>query len=187
MIGIFNRSHYEDVLSPRVHGILSKKQVARHLDDINAWEETLTGNDVVLLKFFLHISHDEQTRRLQARIDDPNKHWKLSPADFAERQFWPDYMAAYEDIFRATSSKHAPWFIIPADHKWFRNVAISGILVDALDALQLEYPAPTFDPAGIDLHAESPRQAARQVKQRVDPEAPAAVSPKPSRRAHKGA
>ena len=178
MIGIFNRSHYEDVLSPRVHGTLSKKQATRHLDDINAWEQTLTDNDVVILKFFLHISCDEQTRRLQARIDDPTKHWKLSPADLQERQFWPDYMAAYEDIFRATSHKHAPWFIIPSDHKWFRNVAISGLLVDALSGLKLEYPTATFDPTGIDLRAESPKQAARQAKQRIDPGAPAPVSKK---------
>jgi PPK2 family polyphosphate:nucleotide phosphotransferase len=181
MIGIFNRSHYEDVLSPRVHGKLSKKEVARHLDDINAWERTLTDNDVVILKFFLHISHDEQTRRLQARVDDPSKHWKLSPADFQERQFWPDYMAAYEDIFRTTSHKHAPWFIIPSDHKWYRNVAISEILVDALKSLKLEYPAATFDPSGINLETESPKQVARQVKQRENPEAQAPTS-KPTTR-----
>ncbi len=178
MIGIFNRSHYEDVLSPRVHGVLSKKQVARHLDDINAWEETLTDNDVVLLKFLLHISRDEQTRRLQARIDDPSKHWKLSPADFSERQFWPDYMDAYEDILRETSKKHAPWFVIPADHKWFRNVAISGLLVEALDGLKLSYPDPSFDPSGIDLKAESPKQVARNVSPHKGSTAPTVVAKK---------
>jgi PPK2 family polyphosphate:nucleotide phosphotransferase len=181
MIGIFNRSHYEDVLSPRVHGKLSKKEVARHLDDINAWEKTLTDNDVVVLKFFLHISHDEQTKRLQARIDDPSKHWKLSPADFQERQYWDDYMAAYEDIFRETSHKHAPWFIIPSDHKWYRNVAISEILVDALESLKLEYPAATFDPSGINLKTETPKQVARQTRQRENPEAQAPAS-KPTTR-----
>ena len=171
MIGIFNRSHYEDVLSPRVHGKLSGKEVQRHLDDINAWERTLVDNDVVLLKFFLHISHEEQTSRLQARIDTPDKHWKLSASDFAERRFWPDYMKAYEDIFEETSKQDAPWFIIPSDHKWYRNVAISKILVDALDRQKLSYPAPTFDPSGLDLHAESAKTVAKKVSKRADPKA----------------
>ena len=122
-----------------------------HLDDINEWEAMLADNGVVILKFFLHISRDEQTRRLQARIDDPDKHWKLTPADFAERKFWPDYMEAYEEILSATSHKHAPWFVIPADHKWFRNIAISHILVDALEGLKLKYPAPTVDPKTLKL------------------------------------
>src|SRR5579875_3692137 len=176
MIGIFNRSHYEEVLSPRVHGKLSKKQVRQHLDDINAWEKTLTDNDVVILKFFLHISHDEQTKRLQARIDAPSKHWKLSEADFQERVYWNDYMAAYEDIFQHTSQKHAPWFLIPSDHKWYRNVAISGLLVDALENLKLKYPEPTFDPSGIDLKAEPPKRAAKQARERANPDAPSPTS-----------
>ncbi len=170
MIGIFNRSHYEDVLSPRVHGKLSRKDARRHLDDINAWEKTLSDNNVVLLKFFLHISREEQTRRLQARIDDPNKHWKLSPADFEERPFWDAYMDAYQDIFEHTSHKHAPWFLIPSDHKWYRNVVISDILVDAMQGLKLTYPAPTFDPSGLDLKHEDPKRAAKQVRKAVDPE-----------------
>ena len=178
MIGIFNRSHYEDVLSPRVHGILSEKQVKQRMESINEWEKILTDNDVVLLKFFLHISHEEQTSRLQARIDDPDKHWKLSLSDFQERQYWGDYMTAYEDIFRNTSHKHAPWFLIPADHKWFRNVAISAILLDALKGMKLEYPVPTFDPAGIDLKQESAKRVAKQATQRANPEAPAATSKK---------
>lgn len=169
MIGIFNRSHYEQVLSPRVHGKLPGKQVRRDLDDINAWEKTLTDNDVVILKFFLHISREEQTRRLQDRIDTPDKHWKLSPSDFEERPFWPEYMKAYEETFAATSHKHAPWFIIPADHKWYRNVAISAILVEAMEGLKLEYPAPTFDPSGISLSEESPKAAARKIERRTEP------------------
>ena len=171
MIGIFNRSHYEDVLAPRVHGKLSGKEARRHLDDINAWEETLTDNDVVVLKFFLHISHEEQTRRLQERIDTPDKHWKLSPSDFAERQYWGDYMDAYEDIIESTSQKHAPWFVIPSDHKWYRNAAISEVLVETLEGMKLKYPPPSFDPAGIDLHNDSGKAVAKKVKQRVDPEA----------------
>ncbi len=171
MIGIFNRSHYEDVLSPRVHGVVSKKQVQERLEDINAWEQTLADNDVVLLKFFLHISHDEQTKRLQARIDDSSKHWKLSASDFQERQYWGDYMLAYEEILEKTSHKHAPWFAIPSDHKWFRNVAISGVLVDALESLKLKYPVPSFDPAGIDLKIESQKRVAKEIKERAAPEA----------------
>lgn len=164
MIGIFNRSHYEDVLSPRVHGILSTKQAHEHMDDINAWEQTLVNNDVVILKFFLHISRKEQTERLQARIDTPDKHWKLSPADFAERQYWDNYMEAYENILERTSQKHAPWFVIPADHKWYRDVAISHLLVETLKGLKLQYPAATFDPSGLKLDEESPAKVAKEVE-----------------------
>ena len=166
MIGIFNRSHYEDVLSPVVHGTMSAKTAAQHMDDINDWEEMLVDNNVVVLKFFLHISHDEQTKRLQARIDDTDKHWKLSPADFTERKFWPKYQVAYEEIFSRTSPKHAPWFVIPADHKWFRNVAISGILADAMEGLKLEFPKPTFNPAGLKLDDESEESADKKVHKR---------------------
>jgi PPK2 family polyphosphate:nucleotide phosphotransferase len=151
VIGIFNRSHYEDVLSPRVHKIITDKVARRRLDDINGFEDMLTDNGVVILKFFLHISHDEQTQRLQSRIDTPDKHWKLSEADFHEREFWPRYEDAYNGILSATSRKHAPWFVIPSDHKWYRNVAISQIIVDAMQGLKLKYPAPTFDPSHIKL------------------------------------
>jgi PPK2 family polyphosphate:nucleotide phosphotransferase len=167
MIGIFNRSHYEDVLSPRVHGVIDHKTVQRRLKDINDWEQTLANNDTVILKFFLHISREEQTERLQSRIDTPDKHWKLSPADFEERQFWPKYADAYEDILRHTSHPHAPWFVIPSDHKWFRNVAISTILVEAMSKLKLHYPKATFNPEGMDLKKESPAKAARQAAARA--------------------
>jgi PPK2 family polyphosphate:nucleotide phosphotransferase len=167
MIGIFNRSHYEDVLSPYVHGGMSAKAAHRRMDDINEWERMLADQDVVIFKFFLHISHAEQTRRLQARIDTPDKRWKLSPADFEERKFWDKYAGAYEEILHRTSRKHAPWFVIPADHKWYRNVAISQILVEAMQSLKLKYPAPTFNPKGIDLAEESAATAAKQAKMRV--------------------
>ena len=163
MIGIFNRSHYEDVLSPWVHGKTSDKTAHRRMDDINEWERTLADQDVVIFKFFLHISHAEQTRRLQERIDTPDKRWKLSPADFEERKFWDKYVDAYEEILDRTSRKHAPWFVIPADHKWFRNVAISQILVDAMQSLKLKYPEPTFNPAGINLAEESAASAAKKA------------------------
>ena len=150
-IGIFNRSHYEDVLSPAVHKLISPKIVRSRFDDINEFEDMLVDNDVVILKFFLHISHAEQTRRLQSRLDDADKHWKLSPADFAERKFWPAYQRAYQTIFEATSHKHAPWFIIPSDHKWYRNITISAILVEAMQSLNLKYPAPTADLSKLKL------------------------------------
>jgi PPK2 family polyphosphate:nucleotide phosphotransferase len=168
MIGIFNRSHYEDVLSPYVHGLMNAKTAHRRMDDINEWERTLADQDIVILKFFLHISHAEQTRRLQERIDIPDKRWKLSPTDFEERKFWDKYTVAYEEVLRRTSRKHAPWFIIPADHKWFRNVAISQILVEAMQGLKLKYPVPTFNPKGIELAEESPAAAAKQAKTRAN-------------------
>jgi PPK2 family polyphosphate:nucleotide phosphotransferase len=151
MIGVFNRSHYEDVLSPVVHGIVSRKLARARFEEINEFESTLADNGVVILKFFLHISHEEQTRRLQARIDSPAKHWKLSPADFAERKFWPQYQQAYEEAISATSRKHAPWFVIPADHKWQRDLAISQILLDTLRGLKLSYPKPVMDSAKMKL------------------------------------
>jgi PPK2 family polyphosphate:nucleotide phosphotransferase len=167
MIGIFNRSHYEDVLAPRVHGQIDEKTVRRRFEDINAWEETLVDNDVVILKFYLHLSHEEQTERLQSRIDTPDKRWKLSPADFEERRFWGKYITAYEDILRYTSHKHAPWFVIPSDHKWYRNVAISKILVETMRGLNLKYPPATFNPEGMDLRKESAAKVALQAKARA--------------------
>ena len=151
MIGIFNRSHYEDVLSPYVHKLISRDTARRHLDDINEFERMLVDNNVLILKFYLHISRDEQTRRLQSRIDDAKKHWKLSEADIHERQFWPQYMDAYNHILSTTSRKHAPWFVIPCDNKWYRNIAISTIIVDAMQSLKLQYPAPTVDASAIKL------------------------------------
>ena len=151
MIQIFNRSHYEDVLVPQVHKLVPQKIIGKRLDDINEFETMLADNDIVILKFFLHISRREQTERLRARIADPNKHWKLSEADFHERRFWPRYEQAYNDTIEATSKKHAPWFVIPSDHKWYRNVAVSQIIVDAMNALNLKYPKPTMDPAKIHL------------------------------------
>lgn len=151
MIGIFNRSHYEDVLSPRVHKLISAKDARARMDEINDFETMLVQNGTLVLKFFLHISKSEQTARLQARLDDTKRHWKLSEADFKERQFWDEYQAAYEDVLTHTSAKHAPWFVIPSDHKWYRNVAISEILVGAMKGLKLDYPAPTVDASKVKL------------------------------------
>ncbi len=151
MIAIFNRSHYEDVLSPRVHNLISEKTVRRRFEDIIEFEQMLADNNVIILKFFLHISHKEQTRRLQSRIDTPEKHWKLSAADFKERKFWPQYETAYNEAIAATSRKHAPWFVVPSDNKWYRNVVISGLLVDAMQKVKSTYPAPTVDASKLKL------------------------------------
>ena len=166
VIGIFNRSHYEDVLSPRVHHLISKKVVKDRLDRINDFEDGLVEDGVVILKFFLHISRGEQTERLQARIDTPDKHWKLSEADFKERRFWPQYQNAYQEILSKTSRKHAPWFIIPSDHKWFRNIAISGIVLDVMKGLKLSYPKSTFDPRKVDLQGIDPHPSKRRRREK---------------------
>lgn len=144
-IGIFNRSHYEDVLVTRVHKTITSKVAEQRFREINQFEEMLSGNGVTTLKFFLHISHKEQTARLRARCDDKDKHYKISESDFHERIYWDKYQKFYEEAIGATSRKHAPWFVIPSDHKWYRNIAVSGIIVDALEAMDLHYPQPTFD------------------------------------------
>ena len=151
MMTIFNRSHYEDVLAPRVHKLITQKQARQHMDEINNFEEMLVANGTVVLKFFLHISKDEQKRRLQARLDDKDKLWKFSAADLTERGFWDEYQTAYEDVLERTSKKHAPWFVVAADHKAYRNLAISKVLVDSLGGLKLKYPKPTVDPSTIKL------------------------------------
>lgn len=151
MIGVFNRSHYEAALLPRVHKIITPKVARRRMDEINDFESLLADNHTIILKFFLHISEDEQKRRLQARLDDADKHWKFSTGDISERAFWAQYQAAYEDILSHTSKKNAPWFVIPSDHKHFRNLAISGIITDALESLKLKYPKPTIDVSTIKL------------------------------------
>ena len=163
MIGIFNRSHYEDVLAPYVHGTIDKKTVKKRLHDINKWEQTLVDNNVVLLKFYLHVSRAEQTARLQARIDDPNKHWKLSAADLVERQYWDKYTKAYEHLLSNSSCEDTPWFVIPADHKWYRNAAVSTLVIEAMRSLKLTYPEPSFNPTGIDLNKLSDKAAAARA------------------------
>ena len=142
---IFNRSHYEDVLIVRVRNFAPKAVWSRRYDHINDFERMLADEGTVILKFFLHIDSDEQKARLQARIDDPAKHWKLSPSDLEERKLWPDYMAAYEDAISKTSTKCAPWYVIPANTKWYRNLVIASIMVDAFQKLDLKYPESQVD------------------------------------------
>jgi PPK2 family polyphosphate:nucleotide phosphotransferase len=144
-IGIFNRSHYEDVLIVRVHNLVPKDVWSARYEQINRFEQILHENNVRIVKFFLHISKDEQKKRFMERIDDPDKRWKISQADFDERKFWDEYTAAYEDVLERCSTKRAPWYVIPADKKWFRNLAVSHIIVEALEEMDLKFPPPTID------------------------------------------
>jgi len=148
-VAIFNRSHYEDVLIVRVHNLVPKSVWSLRYERINAFEQGLVEHDTQILKFFLHISSDEQLTRFKGRLDDPSKQWKISEADYQERKFWNDYMHAYEDALSRCSTEHAPWFIIPANHKWFRNLAVARILVEHLEGLNLTYPKPSVDLARI--------------------------------------
>jgi len=142
---IFNRSQYEDVLVVRVHKIVPKEVWSLRYDRINTFEKGLVEHDTHILKFYLHMSKDEQLERFKERLDDSTKQWKISEADYKERRFWDDYMAAYEDALSRCSTEHAPWFVIPADHKWFRNLAVARIVVEHLEGLKLNYPKPTVD------------------------------------------
>jgi PPK2 family polyphosphate:nucleotide phosphotransferase len=143
MIGIFNRSHYEDVLVVRVHKLVSKEIWKARYDEINRFERNLGENDVKILKFFLHISKVEQEKRFRERLQDPRKKWKYSKADPRERKRWDDYVTAYEAVLSRCSTEYAPWFIIPSDHKWFRNLAISRIVVETLEGFDMHYPKST--------------------------------------------
>jgi PPK2 family polyphosphate:nucleotide phosphotransferase len=143
--GIFNRSHYEDVLVVRVHDLMPEAVWSKRYEQINAFEKLLAESDTVIVKFFLHISKDEQLERLKARIDDPTKHWKISPADFEERKYWELYQTAYEDALSKCNTRWAPWYIIPANKKWYRNFAVSEILVETLEGLGLKFPQATVD------------------------------------------
>jgi PPK2 family polyphosphate:nucleotide phosphotransferase len=150
-IGIFNRSYYEEVLVVRVHPeLLEKEKLApellkgdvweRRYEDIGNFERHLARNGTAIVKFFLHVSRDEQRRRFLQRIDEPAKQWKFSAADIAERAKWKQYMQAYEDMIRATASEHAPWIVVPSDHKWFTRIVVAAAMVDALESLDLAYP-----------------------------------------------
>jgi PPK2 family polyphosphate:nucleotide phosphotransferase len=147
LVSIFNRSHYEEVLIVRVRNLVPEAKWRQRYDQINSFERNLTENGTHILKFFLHLGKDEQLERLRERLDDPTKHWKIAESDFTERQKWDDYRAAYEDALTKCSTPHAPWHIIPADKKWFRNYVISQIVVDYLEGLNMQYPQPVVDPA----------------------------------------
>lgn len=139
---VFNRSHYEDVLIVRVHSLVPKKVWSKRYEQINAFENLLVAESTTILKFFLHISAEEQRERLQSRLDDPTKHWKFEHGDLQERKLWPDYTRAYEEAIERTSTKDAPWHIVPADRKWMRDWLISGFIIEALEKLKMRYPEP---------------------------------------------
>lgn len=141
IVGIFNRSHYEDVLITRVHGWVTEKVVQQRFEQIRNFEQMLTESGTTILKFHLRISKAEQAIQLQERVDDPSKRWKFNPGDLEERKLWDKYMSAYQDALEASSTDTAPWYVIPSDKRWYRNYVMTKIIVDALGSMKLEYPA----------------------------------------------
>jgi PPK2 family polyphosphate:nucleotide phosphotransferase len=148
-IGVFNRSHYEDVLVVRAENLAPREVWEPRYRQINAFENYLAANDIVVVKFFLHISRDEQKKRFEARVQDPRKRWKFEPADLEKRAKWKEYRAAFEAAIRKCSTAQAPWFVIPADKKWYRNYAVSQILRETLEGLPLKWPKPKYDAGKI--------------------------------------
>jgi PPK2 family polyphosphate:nucleotide phosphotransferase len=148
-IVIFNRSHYEDVLVVRVHELVPKARWSSRYDQINEFERTLAAEGTTILKFFLHISRDEQLERFRERYEDPTKRWKFKVGDLAERAHWGEYMAAYQEVLRRCSTVEAPWYVVPSDRKWFRNLAIADILADTLADLDPKYPERPDLPADL--------------------------------------
>lgn len=148
-VAVFNRSHYEDVLVVRVRKLAPKDVWSRRFEQINRFESLLMENGTTVVKIFLHISKDEQRRRLEARLEDPRRRWKFSRADLAERRFWKDYQTAYETVFHRCGTPAAPWYVIPAERKWVRNAAISSLLVEVLKEMNIQMPQPREDLKGI--------------------------------------
>lgn len=147
MIGIFNRSHYEDVLVVRVRNLAPREVWQARYEHINNFERLLTDNGVVILKFYLHISKEEQKQRFLDRLQEPHKRWKFNPADLAERALWEEYMQAFEDVFEKCSTRTAPWYIVPANKKWYRNAAVSEVIANTMEGWHMRYPEPA---AGLD-------------------------------------
>ncbi|HWF11766.1 MAG TPA: polyphosphate kinase 2 family protein [Bryobacteraceae bacterium] len=148
-IGIFNRSHYEDVLVTRVHDLVPVAVWKKRYRQVNEFERMLAENNVHILKFFLHMSKREQGKRFDERLRDPDKNWKSSPADFREREYWDQYHSAYEDAIERCGTKEAPWYVIPSDHKWFRNFAVAEIVVRTMESFRMKYPKRTEEAAGV--------------------------------------
>lgn len=158
---IFNRSHYEDVLVVRVHKLVPENVWRNRYELINDFEKTLTKNGTRILKFYLHIGREEQLERFKQRLDDDQRHWKISESDYSERELWNDYIQAFEEAMEQTSTKHAPWYVIPSNHKWFRNLAISEIVADTLEDMNLRLPPTSVDIAEIrrKYHGEAEEEA----------------------------
>ena len=166
---VFNRSYYVDVLVVRVHKLVPKSVWSKRYDLINDFESMLSQNGTTILKFYLHISPEEQLSRFKQRLDDPSRQWKISESDYTERELWPQYVEAYEDAMAATSTKHAPWYVIPSNHKWFRNLAISQIISDTMGEMGLKLPPVHVDIADIrrkyhSAEAEEKRGAKHRAK-----------------------
>ncbi|MEV1010211.1 PPK2 family polyphosphate kinase [Streptomyces sp. NPDC049881] len=159
-IGIFDRSHYEDVLVVRVHGMVPQPVWERRFDEINAWERALADDGVTWVKVFLHISPEEQRERLLRRLDRADKHWKLSPNDISERALWPDYRRAYTSVLERCSTDAAPWYVVPADRKWYRNWAVSRLLLAHLQEMDPRYPAAGYDASDLRAKLHDERLAA---------------------------
>ena len=145
MIGIFNRSHYEDVLVVRVHNLVPESVWRPRYEQINHFEKLLSDSGTTILKFYLHISKEEQKERFQARLDDPSKHWKFSQEDLEKRKLWDEYIAAFEDMINHCTTEYAPWYVIPADQKWYRNLAITRVIVHTLQQMNPQYPPNEVD------------------------------------------
>lgn len=158
-VGIFNRSHYEDVLVVRVHDLVPRKVWSKRYEHINNFEKLLCDNSTHILKFYLHIDQQEQLERFRKRIEDPARHWKISEGDYAERPYWDAYTDAFEAALSKCSTVHAPWYIIPSNHKWFRNLAISKIVVETLEKQQMSFPDPTVDMEEIKKKYHQAQQA----------------------------
>ncbi len=148
-VSIFNRSHYEDVLIVRVKSLVSRDRWQRRYEHINSFERMLHEEGVTIMKFYLHISRDYQKERLERRIEKPDKQWKFNPADLVEREKWDAYQEAYEEALSRCSTDQAPWYVIPAERRWFRNLLIARIVADALESLDMRYPPLTYDPSTI--------------------------------------
>lgn len=155
---IFNRSHYEDVLIARVHDLVPKTVWSKRYEYINDFEKLLAAHNTRIVKLYLHISKEEQLDRFEDRLEEPDKHWKISDSDYSERQHWNDYQKAFEDALSKCSTKHAPWYIIPANHKWFRNLAVSEILVETMKAMKPQIPDPSVDIEAIRKLAQAEKE-----------------------------
>ena len=168
-VAIFNRSHYEDVLVARVHGLVPEKVWSKRYDQINDFERLITTeNNTTILKFFLHISKEEQLARFKKRLDDSARQWKISDSDYKEREYWGDYVGAFEDVLNKTSTERAPWFIIPSNHKWFRDLAISQIIVRQMEEMDMKLPKPTVNLSEIrrEYHQAKDGEKAERGKKR---------------------
>ncbi|MCP3968624.1 MAG: polyphosphate kinase 2 family protein [Lentisphaerae bacterium] len=161
---IYNRSHYEDVLVVRVHDLVPKEIWSRRYEFINDFEKMLSFHKVKIVKLFLHITQEEQLKRFRKRLERPDKQWKISECDYKERQYWNDYTKAFEDAMEKCSTCHSPWYIIPANHKWFRNLSVSQILIDTMEDMKMKLPEPEVDIEHIRLLAIAEEEKARNTK-----------------------